>query len=296
MILFKQGSNIIDGKAIAAEYKAKIAEKILLLASKHRLTPGLAVILVGNDAASEIYINNKVRYAKEVGIHSFEFRMPAETHQKSLIAKIEHLNNDPKIHGILVQLPLPEHIDTNAVINAVSPHKDVDGFNVINVGKLVTNQEGFVPCTPLGCLRLLKMICPDLAGKKAVIIGRSNIVGKPMASLLLNENCTVTIIHSKSQHVKDEAAMADILVTATGKPNFITKEFIKPGAIVIDVGINRITLEDGSTRLIGDVKFDEVKDIASAITPVPGGVGPMTISCLLENTLKAACKVRNIEL
>jgi methylenetetrahydrofolate dehydrogenase (NADP+)/methenyltetrahydrofolate cyclohydrolase len=278
---------VIDGKKIAAEFKSKFTKQLIILQEEKKITPGLAVILVGEDPASEVYVRNKLRFTREVGIHSFEFKMPHSILQKNLISKIEHLNNDPKVHGILVQLPLPQHINETAVINAINPDKDVDGFHVSNVGKLATNQEGFVPCTPLGCLRLIKTIQEDLTGLKAVVIGRSNIVGKPMAALLLRENCTITMLHSKSLNIPEEVKQADIVIAAVGIAQFVKGAWIKPGAIVIDVGINRISTPSG-TKLIGDVEFEEAIKVAKAITPVPGGVGPMTIISLLENTIKAA--------
>lgn len=273
-------ARIIDGKAAAAKLRKDIAEDV----AKLRVKPGLAVVLVGSDPASQIYVKSKVKQTKEVGMNSFEYLLPETTDQQTLLATIDALNRDPNVHGILVQLPLPKQIDENAVLAAIDPAKDVDGFHVINAGKLATGQSGFVPCTPLGCLILLKETLGDLSGKKALVLGRSNIVGKPMAALLLQENCTVTVAHSKTKNIEEEARQADILVAATGKPEMVKGSWIKPGATVIDVGINR--LPDG--KIVGDVAFEEVAKIASAITPVPGGVGPMTIACLLKNTLTAA--------
>ena len=251
------------------------------------ITPGLAVVLVGDDPASEVYVRNKNKQAKEVGMHSLEFSLPGSIGEAELLAKVQSLNLNPEVHGILVQLPLPKHINESAVINAIHPDKDVDGFHVINAGKLATGQDGFVPCTPLGCLMLLKDTIGDLSGKHAVIIGRSNIVGKPMAALLLKEHCTVTIAHSKTKDLPSVVKQADIVVAAVGKAEMVKGAWLKPGAIVIDVGINRV-----SGKLVGDVDFASCQGIAAAITPVPGGVGPMTIACLLENTLKSASQER----
>lgn len=287
---------IIDGKAIAADLRAKVKLEVAELKAKHSITPGLAVVLVGNDPASEIYVNSKGKMCREAGMESLDFRMPATTTQAELVAKVEELNRDAHVHGILVQLPLPRHIDESAVINAIDPAKDVDGFHVINAGRLATGQEGMVPCTPLGCLILIKSVLgDDLSGRHAVVIGRSNIVGKPMAQLLLRENCTVTIAHSRTKKLPELCHQADILVAAVGKPEMVKSEWVKSHSVVIDVGINRITLSDGSTKLVGDVAFAEAAQTARAITPVPGGAGPMTIACLLANTLKAACRIHGIE-
>lgn len=270
---------IIDGKAVAEKLRIEIAEEV----AKLRIKPGLAVVLVGENPASQVYVKNKAKMTEEVGMQSFEHKLPAETSERALIRLVEQLNNNPAVHGILVQLPLPLHIHESAVIEAIAPEKDVDGFHVVNSGKLATGQEGLVPCTPLGCIILLKQTLGDLSGKHAVVVGRSNIVGKPMAALLLKENCTVTIVHSKTKNPQAIAAQADILIAAIGKPKFITKDWVKAGACVIDVGINR----DENNKLCGDVDFENVKNIAGSITPVPGGVGPMTIACLLKNTLTA---------
>lgn len=283
-------TKIIDGKAFAEKLRDDIAKRVAKLKAEKGITAGLAVILVGSDPASEVYVRNKGKQTIEAGMQSFEFHLPATTSEAELLKKIEELNNNPQVHGILVQLPLPKHINEAAVINAIAPEKDVDGFNIINVGKLATGGDGFVPCTPLGCLLLLKDVVGDLSGKHAVVIGRSNIVGKPMAALLLKESCTVTIAHSKTKDLPELLKTADIVVAAVGKANFVKGEWLKLGAVVIDVGINRVTLADGKTKLVGDVDFVSCQGVASAITPVPGGVGPMTIACLLENTYRACVK------
>lgn len=286
---------IIDGKAFSAGLRGRIKEVVADLKDKTGgKIPGLAVILVGNDPASEVYVRNKSKQAAEAGMNSFDFVMPSDVSEDELILKIEELNNDDQVHGILVQLPLPEHIKEDAVINAVNPDKDVDGFHVINSGRLATGQDGMVPCTPFGCLLLLKDAIGDLEGKNAVVIGRSNIVGKPMASLLLKESCTVTIAHSRTKNIENLCSGADILVAAVGKPQMVKKNWVKKGAAVIDVGINRIE-KAGKTRLVGDVDFEGVKKVAGAITPVPGGVGPMTIACLLRNTVIAFCRINELE-
>ncbi len=276
-------THLIDGKAFAANLRADIARRVAQLKAEKNITPGLAVVLVGNDPASEVYVRNKAKQTVEAGMRSFEYKLPETTSQVDLLAKVAELNSNPEVHAILVQLPLPKHIDETAVIQAISPDKDVDGFHVVNSGRLATGQDGFVPCTPLGCWMLLKNRLPSLAGLHAVVIGRSNIVGKPMAQLLLKEHCTVTIAHSKTKDLPALLKTADIVVAAVGRPQMVKGEWLKQGAVVIDVGINRV---DG--KLVGDVDFDSCQGIASAITPVPGGVGPMTIACLLDNTLKAA--------
>lgn len=279
---------IIDGKEFAANLRRKIAGEIEELKKEKGSVPGLAVVLVGEDPASQVYVRNKVKQTAEVGMRSFEYKMHSDVTEQELLNKIDLLNNNPEIHGILVQLPLPKHISEDVVIQAINPDKDVDGFHVINRGRLVVGQNGFVPCTPLGCLMLIKdsLGSDSIPGKNAVVIGRSNIVGKPMAQLLLNEGATVTICNSRTKDIEKVSANADILVVAVGKPNLIKKEWVKQGAIVIDVGINRIELEGGKGKLVGDVDFEDVKEKTSAITPVPGGVGPMTIACLLKNTLE----------
>jgi methylenetetrahydrofolate dehydrogenase (NADP+) / methenyltetrahydrofolate cyclohydrolase len=289
-------ATIIDGKAFSANLRGEIARKVEILKQNYSLTPGLAVVLVGEDPASQVYVRSKGRQTQEAGMNSYEHKLEVNTSQDDLLALIDKLNNDPDVHGILVQLPLPGHIDEEAVINSISVDKDVDGFHLSNVGRLSIGADGIVPCTPLGSLMMLKDHLGDLSGKKAIIVGRSNIVGKPMAALLLKESCTVTIAHSRTRDLPGECRRADILVAAVGRPEMVKGDWIKPGATVIDVGINRIENEDGTTRLVGDVEFDSADEVAGAITPVPGGVGPMTIACLLHNTLQQACRLNDIEM
>lgn len=284
-------SQVIDGKAFAAKLRQDIAAQTTELKSKG-VTPGLAVVLVGEDPASQVYVRNKGKQSVEVGFKSVEHKLDASTSQDTLLELIDELNNDDSIHGILVQLPVPDHIDDKAVINAISPDKDVDGFSQLNVGRLNIGEQSLVPCTPLGCTMLLKdHFGGDLSGKNAVVLGRSNIVGKPMAALLLQESCTVTIAHSRTKNIEAVCRAADIVVAAVGRPEMVKKEWIGEGAVVIDVGINRIE-RDGKNKLVGDVDYADVQSTAAAITPVPGGVGPMTIACLLYNTL-AAAKMQN---
>jgi methylenetetrahydrofolate dehydrogenase (NADP+)/methenyltetrahydrofolate cyclohydrolase len=280
---------IIDGKAFAEGLRAEVAAGVAEFMASQGRVPGLAVVLVGEDAASAVYVRNKGRMTQVVGMESLEFHRPATISQAELLELVEELNGDPIVDGILVQLPLPAHIDDKAVIAAIDPAKDVDGFHVINAGRLAVGEGAFVPCTPLGCLMLLKDELGDLSGMEAVVVGRSNIVGKPMAQLLLGENCTVTMAHSRTHDLASVVHRADIVVAAVGRPEMIKGEWIKPGATVIDVGINRIPAEDGKTRLVGDVATAEAISHCRAITPVPGGVGPMTIAVLLRNTLVAAC-------
>ncbi len=292
-------AKIIDGKAFAADLRSRVAEAVAKLKAAHDLTPGLAVVLVGENPASAVYVRNKNKQTLEAGMNSFEHKLSAETSQDELLALVARLNADPKVHGILVQLPLPDRIADQAVIDALDPDKDVDGFHVVNAGRLMTMDKGsqppLVPCTPLGCLMMLKAELGDLSGLRAVVVGRSNIVGKPMAQLLLQESCTVTIAHSRTRDLPAVCREADILVAAVGRPRMVQGDWIKPGAVVIDVGINRIEAEGGKTRLVGDVDTAAAKQVAGAITPVPGGVGPMTIACLLANTVTAACRQNGID-
>jgi len=285
---------IIDGNQFSAALRDKVGEGVRTLRDRHHITPGLAVVLVGEDPASQVYVRNKNKRASELSMRSFEHILSAETTEPELLTLIAGLNADADVHGILVQLPLPAHIDAQKVIEAIRPDKDVDGFHPWNVGMLASGGTGMVPCTPLGCLMMLKDRLGKLAGQRAIVVGRSNIVGKPMAHLLLKESCTVTIAHSRTRDLAEEVRRADIVVAAVGKPEMVRGSWIKPGATVIDVGINRIALPDGKTRLVGDVCFDEAKTVAGAITPVPGGVGPMTIACLLRNTLVAAVRLNKL--
>ncbi|MDA9919681.1 bifunctional methylenetetrahydrofolate dehydrogenase/methenyltetrahydrofolate cyclohydrolase FolD [Porticoccaceae bacterium] len=280
----------IDGKALAQELRDSLAVEVAQLREERGITPGLTVILVGEDPASQVYVRNKVRQTKEVGMISNEIRMPADSSQQALLDELDKLNNDPAVHGILVQLPLPKHIDEALIIDTILPEKDVDGFHPMNSGRLCNGDDAaLVPCTPQGCVLLAKKHLGDnLSGKHAVVIGRSNIVGKPVSLLLLQESCTVTIAHSRTNDLPALCATADILVAAVGRPEMVKADWVKPGATVIDVGINRIDTEDGKGRLVGDVDFADVEPVAEAITPVPGGVGPMTIACLLKNTVEAA--------
>ena len=272
---------IIDGKKTAAELRQELKKKIAELKSRYNSAPGLTVVLVGEDPPSKIYVKNKEKFAKEVGMNSEVIRYPESVEEKVLLSKINELNNDNKVSGILVQLPLPKHIDKRKVIESILPNKDVDGFHPMNVGNLSSGYDSNIPCTPLGCYLLLKKVEKNLSGKHAVVIGRSNLNGKPMAQLLLKENCTVTITHSKTKDLKAECSRADIIIAAVGKPQLVKGDWVKKGAIVIDVGINKT-----DSGLVGDVNFDEVSKVAKAITPVPGGVGPMTIACLLNNTVE----------
>ena len=280
-------ATIIDGKAQAAALVERVAAEVAALKAATGVAPGLAVALVGDDPASAVYVGSKGKRTREAGMASFEHRLPASATQAELLDLVARLNADPQVHGILVQLPLPPQIDAAAVIDAISPAKDVDGFHAINVGRLATGLEAMVPCTPLGARLLLRRTLGDMSGAEAVVLGRSNIVGKPMAQLLLAENCTVTIAHSRSRDLAALCRRADILIAAVGRPEMVRGDWIKPGATVIDVGINRVAVPGGASRLVGDVAFDEAAQVAGAITPVPGGVGPMTIACLLANTLTA---------
>ena len=288
-------AKIIDGKAFAARLRAEVATQVTALKRRCGIEPGLAVVLVGENPASEVYVRNKARQTRAAGMRSFEHRLPAETSQGELLALVNRLNQDPQVSGILVQLPLPDRISAGAVIATIDPAKDVDGFHIANAGLLAVGGEGMVPCTPLGCLMLLKDRLRNLSGARALVLGRSNIVGKPMAQLLVRESCTVTIAHSRTRNLPDECRRADILVAAVGRPRMVSGDWVRPGAVVIDVGINRIDAGNGTMRLVGDVDFESALPVASAITPVPGGVGPMTIACLLHNTVLAASRQHGVE-
>ena len=290
-------AKIIDGKAFAAKVRAQVAAHVARLKDEHDIIPGLAVVLVGENPASQIYVRSKGKLTVKVGMKSVEHNLAADTSEADLLALIDALNSDPAIHGILVQLPLPAHMSSDLVINSIDPAKDVDGFHISNVGLLVTGQKSLVPCTPLGCLMMLRDYIGDLSGLNAVVVGRSNIVGKPMANLLVRDSCTVTIAHSRTREIEALCRGADILVAAVGRAEMIRGDWVKPGATVIDVGINRIDAPEkgaGKTRLVGDVHFESAARIAGAITPVPGGVGPMTIACLLANTLTACCRANGL--
>ncbi|AEI93250.1 MULTISPECIES: bifunctional methylenetetrahydrofolate dehydrogenase/methenyltetrahydrofolate cyclohydrolase FolD [Roseobacter] len=291
-------ATLIDGKAFAARVRAQVAEHVTRLKADHGITPGLAVVLVGEDPASQVYVRSKGKQTTEVGMKSVEHKLDVDTSEADLLAIVDQLNKDPEIHGILVQLPLPKHLDEDLVINSIAPEKDVDGFHISNVGLLGTGQKSMVPCTPLGCLMMLRDYHGSLSGMDAVVVGRSNIVGKPMAQLLLGDSCTVTIAHSRTKDLADVVRRADIVVAAVGRPEMVPGDWIKPGATVIDVGINRLDAPEkgeGKTRLVGDVDFDSCAAVAGAITPVPGGVGPMTIACLLANTVTACCRANGLE-
>ena len=283
-------AQIIDGKLFSRKLRDQVAQHVAVLKKENNVTPGLAVVLVGEDPASQVYVRSKGKQTIEAGMNSYEHKLSADTSEADLLELVNRLNEDKDVHGILVQLPLPEHINEDAVINAIDPVKDVDGFHISNVGLLATGQKSMVPCTPLGCLLMLKDFHGSLAGMDAVIIGRSNIVGKPMAQLLLNESCTVSITHSKTKNLEEVVGRADIIIAAVGRPEMVKGDWIKPGATLIDVGINRVEENDGGKRLVGDAEFSSCSKIAGALTPVPGGVGPMTIACLLVNTLVACCR------
>jgi len=287
-------ARIIDGKAIAASLRARVAEEVARVQREHGLIPGLAVVLVGNDPASEVYVRSKHTQTQAAGMASFEHRLPADVAQNELLALIAKLNRDPSVHGILVQLPLPKSISTEIVINAIDPAKDVDGLHPQNAGRLAGGFAALAPCTPLGCIILTKSVHPSLEGMNAIVIGRSNLVGRPLLQLLLNENATVTIAHSRSRDLSRLCAQADLVYAAVGKPEMVRGDWIKKGAVVIDVGINRLPSAGGKTRLVGDVAFAEASEVAGAITPVPGGVGQMTVACLLVNTLRAACAIAGL--
>lgn len=289
-------AKVIDGKAFAANVREQVAAGVARLKADHGITPGLAVVLVGEDPASQVYVRNKGKQTVECGMHSEEHRMDASVSEADVIAMVEKLNADPAIHGILVQLPLPDHMDSEIVINTIDPAKDVDGFHISNVGLLGTGQKSMVPCTPLGCLMMLRDHHGSLSGMNAVVVGRSNIVGKPMFNLLLKDSCTVTVAHSRTKDIEAVCRQADILVAAVGRPEMIKGDWVKPGATVIDVGINRIPHpeKEGKTKLVGDCHYESCAEVAGAITPVPGGVGPMTIACLLANTLTACCRANGL--
>ncbi|RUO98560.1 bifunctional methylenetetrahydrofolate dehydrogenase/methenyltetrahydrofolate cyclohydrolase FolD [Hyphomicrobium sp.] len=281
-------AKIIDGKEIAAKVRAEVAAEVARLQKEHGLKPGLAVVLVGEDPASKVYVANKAKQTVEVGMNSWEHRLPAETSEADVLAMVEKLNNDPACHGILVQLPLPKHINAEKVLNLINPDKDVDGFHPVNVGRLWVGERALVPCTPTGSVILAKTVHDNLSGMNAVVIGRSNIVGKPVAALLLRENCTVTIAHSRTKDIAGVVKGADLVIAAVGIPEMVKGSWIKPGATIIDVGINRVPSDGGKTKIVGDVAYEECAQVAGAITPVPGGVGPMTIACLLRNAAQAA--------
>ena len=287
-------ATMIDGKAHAATLRGKVAEATRELAAKHKLVPGLAVVLVGENPASQVYVRNKAKMTIEAGMHSVEHRLPDDVSEGELLTLVAQLNIDPLIHGILVQLPLPKQIDAQKVIAALDPAKDVDGFHPVNAGRLSIGLPALVPCTPVGCVILAKGVNPSLSGMNAVIVGRSNIVGKPLAQLLLAENATVTIAHSRTRELPEVCRRADLLFAAVGRPEMVRGDWVRPGATVIDVGINRIPGEGGKSRIVGDVAYDEAAAVAGAITPVPGGVGPMTIACLLLNTVRAACAIAEV--
>jgi len=290
--------NIIDGKAFSERIREKVKSHVDNLKTNHGIVPGLAVVLVGEDPASKVYVKNKGIQTKKAGMNSYEYKLEETVDEKTLLELVKKLNDDPNVHGILCQLPLPKHLNEDMIINTIKPAKDVDGFHISNVGLLNTGQKSLVPCTPLGCLMLLREFVGNLEGKKATVIGRSNIVGKPMFNLLLSENCTVTVVHSKTKNIEEICKTSDIIVAAVGRPNFVKSSWIKQGAVIIDVGINRVTIEENGetkSKLIGDVDFENCSKIANAITPVPGGVGPMTIACLLANTLVACCRSNNLK-
>lgn len=287
-------AQIIDGKAFAAKVRGQVAEHVTRIKEENGITPGLAVVLVGEDPASQVYVRSKGKQTVEAGMNSYEHKLDADTSQDDLLKLIADLNADKDVHGILVQLPLPKHLNEDLVINSIAPEKDVDGFHISNVGLLGTGQKSMVPCTPLGCLMMLRDYHGSLSGMNAVVIGRSNIVGKPMAQLLLGDSCTVTIAHSRTKDLPALVRGADIVVAAVGRPEMVPGDWIKPGATVIDVGINRIDKPEGGTRLVGDVDYASCAEVAGAITPVPGGVGPMTIACLLANTVTACCRIHGL--
>jgi methylenetetrahydrofolate dehydrogenase (NADP+)/methenyltetrahydrofolate cyclohydrolase len=283
-------AQILDGKLFSKKLRDQVAKHVTILEKEYKVTPGLAVVLVGEDPASQVYVRSKGKQTIEAGMKSYEHKLNEDTSEEDLLALVNQLNDDDDVHGILVQLPLPKHINEASIINSINPEKDVDGFHISNVGLLATGQKSMVPCTPLGCLLMLKEFHGSLVGKDAVIIGRSNIVGKPMAQLLLNESCTVTVTHSRTKNLEEVVGRADIVVAAVGRAEMVKGDWIKSGATLVDVGINRVEGSDGGKRLVGDAQFSSCSEVAGAITPVPGGVGPMTIACLLANTLVACCR------
>lgn len=287
-------ATIIDGKIIAADLRARVAAEVARVGREHDLVPGLAVVLVGNDPASEVYVGSKAKQTRAAGMVSFEHRLPADVAEVDLLALVGRLNADPSVHGILVQLPLPKGLDSQKVIAAIDPAKDVDGLNPVNAGRLASGFDALTPCTPLGCIILTKTVRSSLSGLNALVVGRSNLVGRPLVQLLLNENATVTIAHSRTVDLPGLCRQADLVYAAVGRPEMVRGDWIKPGATVIDVGINRLPTADGKTRLVGDVAYEEALKVAGAVTPVPGGVGQMTVACLLVNTLRAACAIRGL--
>jgi methylenetetrahydrofolate dehydrogenase (NADP+) / methenyltetrahydrofolate cyclohydrolase len=289
-------AQIIDGKSIAADLRGKVADAVHRLVRDRGIAPGLAVVLVGNNPASEVYVSSKMKMTSGSGMRSFDHRLPETTSEAELLTLVGRLNNDPTVHGILVQLPLPSHIDSQKVLSAIDPNKDVDGFHPVNAGRLSTGLPALTPCTPLGCAYLAKTVRGSLEGLEAIVLGRSNIVGKPLVQLLLNENATVTTAHSKTRDLAGVCARADLVFAAVGRAEMVRRDWVKPGATVIDVGINRVQGEGGKSRIVGDVDFAGVSEVAGAITPVPGGVGPMTIACLLANTLRAACTISGYQM
>jgi methylenetetrahydrofolate dehydrogenase (NADP+) / methenyltetrahydrofolate cyclohydrolase len=291
----KPEARVIDGKAVAANVRAEVAKEVAALKQAHGLVPGLAVVLVGEDPASKVYVKNKGKQTIEVGMNSIEHKLSEDTSEEEILRIVESLNQNPEVHGILVQLPLPKHVNAEKVLNTIHPDKDVDGFHPVNVGRLWVGERALAPCTPTGSMILAKSVMPSLKGLDAVVIGRSNIVGKPMAALLLRESCTVTVAHSQTRYLAGVVRGADVVIAAVGRPEMVKADWIKPGAIVIDVGINRVPGDNGKTKLVGDVAYDECAEVAGAITPVPGGVGPMTIACLLQNTVEAAKIQRGIK-
>lgn len=287
-------ASVIDGKVIAAKLRADVAAEVARLKRDHNLTPGLAVVLIGNDPASEVYVGSKTKQTLAAGMASFEHKLAADAPQAEVLALIEKLNRDPAVHGILVQLPLPKGLDANTIVNAIDPAKDVDGLHPVNAGRLASGLPALTPCTPLGCIILAKTVHASLEGMNAIVLGRSNLVGRPLVQLLLNENATVTIAHSRTRDLPALCRQADLVFAAVGRPEMVKRDWIKPGATVIDVGINRLPGEGGKSRLVGDVAYAEAMEVAGAVTPVPGGVGQMTVACLLVNTVRAACAIHKL--